>query len=429
MPGIRLRGLIVLAGISFVFFLFLLAGCDSSWTGKSAAPGPKIEFTSIPLAGADNPGKLLDIKGRVTGARTGQQIVIYCKGETQWWVQPRADQPFTKIDSDSKWSNLTHPGTEYAALLVGPDFQPRLTADALPTAGVFASVVAKGEVAFWHRWWFPPVCVIVGLAAIFGAHRLRLYQMSRKLHERFEERLAERTRVAQELHDTLLQGVLSASMQLHVALEQLPEDSPSRPALNRVLQLMGYVVDEGRNTVRGLRSTTDSAHDLESAFSRIPQELSAEPGIDFRVLVEGVPAPLRSVIRDDVYLIGREALTNAFRHARSKSIGVNVEYAPSYLRILIRDDGCGIDAEVLESGRDGHWGLSGMRERADRIGARLRVFSRPGGGTEVDLRVPHEIAFESGSTSLASKWLTKLQRHARSNGRGSEDRGSAQKVG
>jgi signal transduction histidine kinase len=427
MRGIRLRGLIVLAGISFLFFL--LAGCNFSWTGKGSAAAPTIEFTSVPLAGADNPGKLLDIKGRVTGARPGQQIVIYCKGETKWWVQPRADQPFTKIDSDSKWSNLTHPGTEYAALLVGPDFQPPLTADALPTAGVFASVVAKGEVPFWHRWWFPPLCVIVGAAAIFGAHRLRLYQMSRKLHERFEERLAERTRVAQELHDTLLQGVLSASMQLHVALEQLPEDSPSRPALKRVLELMGHVVDEGRNTLRGLRSTTDSAHDLESAFSRIPQELSAEPGIDFRVVVEGVPAPLRSVIRDDVYLIGREAVTNAFRHARSKSIDVNVEYAASYLRILIRDDGCGIDAEVVESGRDGHWGLSGMRERADRIGARLRVFSRAGGGTEVDLRVPHEIAFESGSTSLASKWLTKLQRHARSNGRGSEDRGSAQKVG
>jgi signal transduction histidine kinase len=431
MPGIRPRGLIVLTGISFVFFLF--AGCDSSWTGKGAA-GPKIEFTSIPLAGADNPGKLFDIEGRVTGARPGQQIVIYCKGETKWWVQPRADQPFTKIESDSKWSNLTHPGTEYAALLVEPDFQPPLTADALPTAGVLASVVAKGEVAFWHRWWFLPLCVIVGAAAIIGAHRLRLYQMSRKLHERFEERLAERTRVAQELHDTLLQGVLSASMQLHVAVDQLPEDSPSRPALNRVLQLMGYVVEEGRNTLRGLRSTIDGAHDLESAFSRIPQEVSAEPGIDFRVVVEGVPAPLRSVIRDDVYLIGREALTNAFRHARSKSIDVNVEYAASYLRILIRDDGCGIDAEVLESGRDGHWGLSGMRERADRIGARLRVFSRPGGGTEVDLRVPSEIAFESVSSSSASKWLTKLQRRARSNDRSSEDRssedrGSEQKVG
>ena len=415
---IRGRGILVLLGISA-----LLAGCHSPWIGTRSTAGPKIEFTSVPLAGADNPGKLSDIKGRVFGARAGQQIVIYAKGETKWWVQPRADQPFTKIDSNSRWSNSTHPGTEYAAILVGRDFQAPLTADVLPTYGVFASAVIKGEVAIWHRWWFLPACMIVGAAGIFGVYRLRLHEMRMKLNLRFEERLAERTRVAQELHDTLLQGVLSASMQLHVAVDQLPEDSPVRPGLNRVLQLMGQVVDEGRNTLRGLRSPIDSMHDLESSFSRIPQELSAEPGINFRVIVEGVPSPLRSVIRDDVYGIGREALVNAFRHARPKSIDVHLEYAPSHLRILVRDDGCGIDGQVLESGRDGHWGLSGMRERAERIGARLRVFSRLGSGTEVELQVPSEIAFESGATGSASKWRLG-RRHA-----GSNDRGSERKVG
>jgi signal transduction histidine kinase len=417
--AIRLRAIFILLGVSALF-----AGCHSSWTGAGSATGPRIEFTSVPTAGAGNPEKLSAIKGRVTGAQPGQQIVIYARAETAWWVQPRADQPFTRIDSDSKWNNASHPGAEYAALLVGPDFQPPLMTDVLPTEGVFASVVAKGEVAFWHRWWFPPLCLIFAAALIFGAHRLRLYQMSRKLHDRFEERLAERTRVAQELHDTLLQGVLSASMQLHVAIDQIPENSPARPGLNRVLQLMGQVIDEGRNTLRGLRSPTDNAHDLESSFSRIPQELSTEPGIDFRVFVEGTPLPLRSVVRDDVYGIGREALVNAFRHSRSKNIDVHLEYGPSCLRILVRDEGCGIDGQVLESGRDGHWGLSGMRERADRIGARLRVFSRPGGGTEVELRVPSEIAFESGSSSSASKWLTRFKRHA-----GTSDRGSARRVG
>jgi len=111
------------------------------------------------------------------------------------------------------------------------------------------------EPAFWQRWWIPFVCVIAVALAIFGFYRLRLHQDTRELHVRFEERLAERTRVAQELHDTLLQGVLGASMQLHVAVDQLPEDSPARPALNHVLQLIAQVVDEGRNTLRGLGGT------------------------------------------------------------------------------------------------------------------------------------------------------------------------------
>lgn len=387
----------------------LATGCDSSSTGASNF-SPRVEFTTIPVAGAGNPGKENRIAGRVEGALPGQQIVIYANAEAKWWVQPRADQPFTKIESNSTWSNSTHPGTEYAALLVGSDFHPVPTADELPTNGVVASALTKGAVAFWRRWWFLPTCLILSAILIFGIHRFRLHQMSRKLHLRFEERLAERTRVAQELHDTLLQGVLSASMQLHVAVDQLPDDSPARPGLDRVLQLMGQVVDEGRNTLRGLRSHTNNASDLENSFLRVPQELGPNPGIDFRVIVEGNPVPVRSVIRDDVYSIGREALVNAFRHSRARNVGVELEYDPSHLRVLVRDDGCGIDAQVLESGRDGHWGLSGMHERAERIGARIKVLSRPGNGTEIELRVPGEIAFESTSTSSASNRLIGFHR-------------------
>jgi len=409
--------------------LFLLgmtaffAGCNP--TGAGPASSPIVEFTSVPAAGAGNPGKpQATISGRVRSAQPGQKIVIYARAETQWWVQPRADQPFTRIDRGSKWSNATHPGSEYAALLVGPGFIPPPTAATLPTDGVIAFAVTHGSEPFWRRWWFLPACLIVAAIVTLGVHRLRLRQLSRKLHLRFEERLAERTRVAQELHDTLLQGVLSASMQLHVAVDQLPDDSPAKPGLNRVLQLMGQVIDEGRNTLRGLRSATNT-HDLESAFSRVPQELGVPSGIDFRVIVEGQPSPLRSVIRDDVYGVGREAMVNAFRHSRPKNIGVQLEYAPSHLRVVIRDDGCGIDPRVLESGRDGHFGLSGMRERAQRIGARLKVFSRPGNGTEVELRVPGNIAFESHRAPQASNWFKKLYtKTARTNRGKMNDRGS-----
>jgi signal transduction histidine kinase len=147
---------------------------------------------------------------------------------------------------------------------------------------------------------------------------------------------------------------------------------------------------------------------LELAFSRIPQELSIQQEIGFRVVVEGPALPLRPAIRSDVYSIGREALVNAFRHSRATNIEVELEYTATQLRVLVRDNGCGIDPEVLHSGREGHWGLSGMRERAERIGGRLKVSSSANSGTEVDLRVPSNLAFESHRSNRASNWFTKL---------------------
>jgi signal transduction histidine kinase len=393
---------------------FLLSGCQASRTDNHVS-GPSIEFTSVPAAGhrdvLGDPGRKGTIKGRVIGARPGQQIVLYAhalneSGQMTWFVQPLVLEPFTKIRSNSTWRSQTHPGTEYAALLVDPGFQPPRTAHSLPTQGVVAVATSQAWPPVWQSWWFPLVCIMAAAAVIFGLHRIWTYQVTQRLNLRFEERLAERTRVAQELHDTLLQGVLSASMQLHVAVDQLPEDSSLRPALNRVLQLMGQVVEEGRNTLRGLRSSIEGAQDLKNSFSRIPQELGNQEAVEFRVVVQGPSMPLRSVIRDDVYSIGREALVNAFRHSRASTIDVELEYAANQLRVLVRDDGCGIDSQVLDSGRDGHWGLSGMRERAGRIGAKLKVLSRAGAGTEVELRVPGDIAFESHSPSSTPNWFT-----------------------
>jgi signal transduction histidine kinase len=239
-----------------------------------------------------------------------------------------------------------------------------------------------------------------------------LRQLIRQLNVSFEERLAERTRIAQELHDTLLQGFLSASMQVHVAVDRLPADSPAKPRLTRALQLMRQVIEEGRNAVRGLRSTQSVSLDLEQALARIQDEMAPRDQIgeqiDFRVIVDGEPRPLHPVLRDEIYRIGREALINAFRHARAKSIGVELTYSPNYLRLSVRDDGCGIEPEVVRSGRDGHWGLQGMRERADSIGAQLRVFSSTAAGTEVELSVPGQVAFRNQRHRVRS-WFSNKQ--------------------
>jgi len=257
----------------------------------------------------------------------------------------------------------------------------------------------------WQAWWFRLALLFTAALAVLTIYWLRMRQVTRLLTVRFEERLAERTRIAQDLHDTLLQGVISASMQLHVGVDQLPSDSPARGILNRVQHLMAQVIEEGRNTLQGLRSSIENPNDLTTAFSRIPQELGRQDGADFRLVVEGVSRPLRSVIRDDIYSIGREALVNAFRHSQASSIEMGLEYSPALFSVVVRDNGRGIDPKMIESGREGHWGLSGMRERAERIGARVTVMSRPGSGTEVELRVPGDIAFESTVAPSTSKWL------------------------
>ena len=216
-----------------------------------------------------------------------------------------------------------------------------------------------------------------------------------EMRARLEERVAERTRIAQDLHDTVLQGIFSAAMQLDVAVNQLPANSPAKLRLSRVLELMRHVMEEGRKAVRGLRSSDSDSDDLGQAFSRIPQDLGIEAQIDFRVTVLSSARKLRPLIRDEVYHIGRELLVNAFRHSQASRIEVELDYAPKRFRIVVRDDGCGIDPHVLRAGREGHWGLPGVRERAERVGARLRVWSRVAAGTEVELSVPDFIAFES----------------------------------
>jgi ligand-binding sensor domain-containing protein/signal transduction histidine kinase len=266
----------------------------------------------------------------------------------------------------------------------------------------------KIQPAYWQTWWFRLSGLLAVVLAILLFVRLRMRALAAQMNMRFEERLAERTRIAQELHDTLLQGFMSASMQLHVADDRLPEDSPAKPLLGRVLQLMGRVMDEGRNTVRGLRSSEVVRQSLEQEFSRIQKDLAISPQSEFRVIVEGAPRQLRPVVHDEIYFIGREALANAFRHSGASEIVVEIEYSASHLRVLIHDNGCGMDPQVLSTGRDGHWGLSGMRERAERIGGKLKVLSMPSAGTEIHLSVPSRLAFEPEFSTRQSLWFSKL---------------------
>jgi len=271
-----------------------------------------------------------------------------------------------------------------------------------------SDVSFKIQPAYWQTWWFRLSGLFACVLAILLLIRLRMSALAARMNIRFEERLAERTRIAQELHDTLLQGFMSASMQLHVADDRLPADSPAKPLLGRVLQLMGRVIDEGRNTVRGLRSSDVVRQNLEEEFSRIQKDLAISTQSEFRVIVEGAPRQLRPVIHDEIYFIGKEALANAFRHSGAKEVVVEIEYTASHLRVLVRDNGCGMDPQLLTTGRDGHWGLSGMRERTERIGGKLKVLSMPSAGTEIHLYVPSRLAFEPEFSTRQNLWFSRL---------------------
>jgi signal transduction histidine kinase len=179
---------------------------------------------------------------------------------------------------------------------------------------------------------------------------------------------------AQELHDILFQGFFGASLQLQNAVEDIPSDSPGKPS---------------RGSARPLASSM-APQTLEEALCCLRDELT--PGdLRARVFVTGRSKALKPAIQEQLYLIGREALVNALRHSNATSIEAEVEYLPRQLRVVLRDNGCGIDPQLVQPGRDGHSGLLGMRERAASIGAKLRIWSKLGCGTEVEICVPGDI--------------------------------------
>lgn len=258
-----------------------------------------------------------------------------------------------------------------------------------------ASISFEVDPLLWQTWWFRTAVLLALILATVAVYRFRLRQVTAQMKLRFEERLSERTRIAQELHDTLLQGFISASMQVHVVKDRLPPDSKEWSILNRATELMSQVIAEGRNTVRGLRSERSTGQDLEHAFSRVPQEFgySSRDSVDFRVIAEGEPRSLHPILRDEIHRMGTEALINAFRHSSATKIELEMKYTDRRFGVAVRDNGCGIDPQVLRSGREGHFGLSGMRERAERIGAEFHVFSSSGGGTEIEFSLPAHIIY------------------------------------
>ncbi len=246
---------------------------------------------------------------------------------------------------------------------------------------------------FYQTMTFRVAALIAGAFLLVGLYQLRLRQAAARLNARLEERLLERERIARDLHDTLLQGFQGLILTFHDAMMMIPEAEPARQRMEASLDRADEVMAEGRDRVVNLHTSFDNSGDLAQSLARAGDEIANGSEVKIRVTSEGQMQSLNPVAWDEILCIGREAMVNAFRHAKGHRIEVEVDYASWELRLRIRDDGQGIDPEILRAGRPGHIGLAAMRERADKVGGRLDINSAPGAGTEIELIVPAARAY------------------------------------
>lgn len=263
--------------------------------------------------------------------------------------------------------------------------------------GTPATVLLEVQPRLSETWWFRLFAVCLAAAAVYGMLQYRMVRVHAAMNLRFEERLAERTRIARELHDTLLQSFHALMLHLEVVNNLLPPGK-AKNQLERSLDMADRAIEEGRSAVYELRSAA-AMNDLAEAVRVLGDESAKQGSAAFRMVVEGRERELHPIIRDEAYRIIGEALRNASRHAGAAHIEVELTFGEAAFRVRIRDDGQGIPPEILESGRPGHYGLSGIRERAQQLGAKLNIWSGANAGTEIELTIAGSIAYRTAQSN------------------------------
>ena len=264
--------------------------------------------------------------------------------------------------------------------------------------------------AFYQTSWFRIACVVLLIAMFWAAYQLRVRQLAHQFNMSMEARVSERTRIARDLHDTLLQSFQGLLLRFQSVLKILPEHPlEAKQRLENALDQAAAAITEGRDAVQGLRSSAFETNDLANGIAAIAEELTSaastvnSPAID--VEVEGTPRNLNPIVRDEAYRIAGEALRNAFRHAQARRITVEIRYDKRNFHLTVSDDGKGIDDEAMSQQPAGHFGLHGMRERAEIVGGRLEVWSKRDTGTEVELSIPAAVAY---GTPIERPWFSKI---------------------
>jgi len=258
--------------------------------------------------------------------------------------------------------------------------------------------------AYYQTNWFRALCAAAFFALLWTAYQWRIQQLQHQFDMTLDARVAERTRIARELHDTLLQSAHGLLLRIHIVSKLLP-DSPmeAKERLDQAIDQTAEFITEARDEVQGLRDSTVQGNDLAMAINTLGEELkihSANRTPAFRVSVEGESRELHPIVRDEIYRIAAEALRNAFRHSEARCVEVEIRYGGEEFRLRVRDDGKGIDPAILErQGQEGHYGLPGMRERATLAGGELGVWSELDAGTEVELRIRARTVYATGRNS------------------------------
>jgi signal transduction histidine kinase/ligand-binding sensor domain-containing protein len=258
------------------------------------------------------------------------------------------------------------------------------------SAGIIYQVTQQPY--YYETNWFRLLALVVVASIVTGIYRYRLHQIAREFNVRLEERVGERTRIARDLHDTLLQSLQGLMLRLQL-VDELLSPGKAKEELEQTLERADQAIAEGRDAVHNLRSSATTTNELAQAVRSVADELAGDGSPTFRLVVEGAVRELHPILRDEVYRIAREALRNAFNHARAHRIEAEITYGERLFRLRIRDDGEGIPPDIVEAGRSGHYGLNGMRERARQAGAKLDVWSSAASGTEIDLSIPGSIAY------------------------------------
>ncbi|MGO9437775.1 MAG: two-component regulator propeller domain-containing protein [Terracidiphilus sp.] len=271
--------------------------------------------------------------------------------------------------------------------------------------------------AYYQTNWFRALCATVFLALLWAAYQLRVRQLRREFNTAIEARVSERTRIARELHDTLLQSLQALLFQYQAARNLFAAGSErAMQVLDASLDRTEQAIAESRDAIHDIRSDIVAQNALPELLTRVGSELAqsqADQDVPtFGLTVEGERRTLNPIIREETYRIALELLRNAFRHAKAHRIEAEIRYDEDTLRLRIRDDGKGIDLKILQGDGGGHWGLRGVRERAQRIGAKLDVWSEAGAGAEFQLNVPAAIAYVGSGDSLPLRLLRKIKGYA-----------------
>ena len=258
--------------------------------------------------------------------------------------------------------------------------------------------------AYYQTNWFRALCIVVFMSLLLAAYQWRVRHLHHEFEMTLEARVSERTRIARELHDSLLQSFHGLLLRFQTVFQLLPERPvEAKEKLGSAIEQASDAITEARDEVQGLRESTIEGNDLAMAISTLGEELTTDttdrrPA--FRVAVEGEARNLQPILRDEIYKIAAEALRNAFRHSRARQIEVEIRYDTEQFRLRVRDNGKGVDPAILSSqSSEGHYGLPGMRERATLIGAKLVVWSEVDEGTELELRVPASTAYAKAQRS------------------------------